>query len=60
MKEATVIAVIKSKGVFQLNPLAYRDDKARQLLKSMERRGLVQKQRVNARCFNYTLAESLK
>ncbi len=60
MKEATVIAVIKSKGVFQLNPLAYRDDKARQLLKSMERRGLVQKQRVSARCFNYTLAESLK
>ena len=60
MKEATVIAVSKSKGVFQLNPLAYRDDKARQLLKSMERRGLVQKQRVSARYFNYTLTESLK
>ena len=46
MKEATVIAAIKSKGVFQLNPLAYRDDKARQVLSSMERKGLVQKQRV--------------
>ena len=46
MKEATVIAAIKSKGVFQLNPLAYRDDKARQVLRSMERKGLVQKQRV--------------
>ena len=60
MKEATVVAIIKSKGVFQLNPLAYRDDKARQLLKSMERKGLVQKQRVNARCFNYTLTEDAK
>lgn len=60
MKEVTVIAVIKSQGVFQLNPLAYRNDKARRLLKSMERKGLVQKQRVSARCFNYTLTEDAK
>lgn len=60
MKETTVIAVIRSKGVFQLNPLAYRDDKARQLLKSMERKGTVQKQRVSARCVNYTLTDDAK
>lgn len=60
MKEATVIAVIKSQGVFQLNPLAYRNDKTRRLLKSMERKGLVQKQRVNPSCLNYTLSGKAK
>ena len=55
MTEATVLAVIKSKGVFQLNPLAYRNERAAKLLKAMTKKGLVKKQRVNAGLTNYTL-----
>lgn len=52
---ATVLAVIKSKGVFQLNPLAYRNERTAKLLKAMTKNGLVKKQRVNAGLTNYTL-----
>ena len=55
MTEATVLAVIKSKGVFQLNPLAYRNEKTVKLLKAMTKKGLVKKQRVNAGLVNYII-----
>ena len=60
MKEETVLAVIKSKGVFQLNPLAYRNDKLVKLLKVMTRKGLIRRQRVSAGLSNYTLAEGAR
>lgn len=53
--EATVIAVIKATGVFQMNPLAYRNEKTAKLLKTMTKKGLVKKQRVNAGLVNYTM-----
>lgn len=53
--ETTVIAVIKSKGVFQINPLAYRNEKTVKLLKAMTKKGLVKKQRINAGLVNYII-----
>lgn len=57
MKEATVLAVIKSQGVFQINPLAYRNDKKVKVLKLMVRKGLICKSKVSPGCANYTIAE---
>jgi hypothetical protein len=45
MKEETVLAVIKSQGLFQVNPLSDRDAKATKLLRSMAKKGLVVEQR---------------
>ena len=55
MKEETVLAVIKSQGLFQVNPLAYRDAKATKLLRTMAKKGLVVEQRSAAGRSNFVL-----
>ena len=55
MKEETVLAVIASKGVFQINPLAYRNEKTMKLLKKMIKEGKIGKQRISAGLHNYFL-----
>lgn len=55
MKEETVLAVIASKGVFQINPLAYRNEKTMKLLKKMIKEGKIEKQRISAGLHNYFL-----
>ena len=55
MKEETVLAVISSKGVFQINPLSYRNEKTVKLLKKMIKEGKIEKQRISAGLHNYFL-----
>ena len=53
MKEETVIAVISSNGVFQINTMSYRNEKTVKLLKKMVKDGKIVRQRINARLSNY-------
>lgn len=53
MKEETVIAVISSKGVFQINTMSYRNEKTVKLLKKMVKDGKIVRQRINASLSNY-------
>lgn len=53
MREETVLAVIASKGVFQINPLSYRNEKTMKLLKKMVKDGNIEKQRISAGLHNY-------
>lgn len=53
MKEETVIAVISSKGVFQINTMSYRNEKTVKLLKKMVKDGKIVRQRINAGLSNY-------
>lgn len=55
MKEGTALAVIKSQGLFQVNPLSDRDAKATKLLRSMAKRGLVIEQRSSPGRVNFLL-----
>lgn len=55
MTEDTILAVIRSKGVFQINPLAYRSAKAMKTLKRMVKDGKIVSQRMSASCKNYTI-----
>lgn len=55
VKEETVLAVIASKGVFQINLLAYRNEKTMKLLKKMVKGGNIEKQRISAGLHNYFL-----
>ena len=57
MREETVLAVIASKGVFQINPLAYRNEKTMKLLKRMVRDGKIKKQKVCTGLYNYFLKD---
>ena len=57
MREETVLAVIASKGVFQINPLAYRNEKTMKLLKRMVKDGKIKKQKVCAGLYNYFLKD---
>lgn len=57
MKQETIIAVIKSKGCFQINPLAYRSEKARKLCKKMVKDGLLERQVVSPSIHNYFLKD---
>lgn len=58
MREETVLAVIASKGVFQINPLAYRNEKTMKLLKRMVKDGKIKKQKVCTGLYNYFLKGS--
>lgn len=58
MTEDTVLAVIRSKGVFQINPLAYRNEKTMKILRKMVKAGKLSCQRVSASCKNYTLIDN--
>ena len=53
MKEETVIAVISSKGVFQINTMSYRNEKTVKLLKKMVKDGKIVRQRINTGLSNY-------
>ena len=55
MREETVLAVIASKGVFQINPLSYRNEKTMKLLKKMIKDGKIKKQKVCTGLYNYFL-----
>ncbi len=57
MQQETIIAVIKSKGVFQLNPLAYRNEKLRKMCKKMMKDGLLERQVVSPSIHNYFLKD---
>lgn len=57
MREETVLAVIASKGVFQINPLAYRNEKTVKLLKKMVKDGKIKKQKVCTGLYNYFLKD---
>ena len=57
MREETVLAVIASKGVFQINPLSYRNEKTMKLLKRMVKDGKIKKQKVCAGLYNYFLKD---
>ena len=57
MREETVLAVIASKGVFQINPLAYRNEKTMKLLKRMVKDGKIKKQKVCTGLYNYFLKD---
>lgn len=53
--QETVIAVIKRMGVFQINPLSYRNAKKMKVLKKMTASGLVVKNVASASIHNYFL-----
>ena len=55
MKPETILSVITSKGVFQINPLSYRNEKTVKLLKKMIKEGKIEKQRISAGLHNYFL-----
>lgn len=55
IKQETILAVIASKGVFQVNPLSYRNEKTVKLLKKMVKEGKIEKQRISAGLHNYFL-----
>lgn len=55
VKQETILAVIASKGVFQINPLSYRNEKTVKLLKKMIKEGKIEKQRISAGLHNYFL-----
>ena len=57
MREETVLAVIASKGVFQINPLAYRNERTMKLLKRMVKDGKIKKQKVCTGLYNYFLKD---
>lgn len=57
MREETVLAVIASKGVFQINPLSYRNEKTMKLLKKMIKGGKIKKQKVCTGLYNYFLKD---
>ena len=57
MREETVLAVIASKGVFQINPLAYRNEKTMKLLKRTVKDGKIKKQKVCTGLYNYFLKD---
>lgn len=57
MTEQTILAIIQAKGVFQLNPLAYRNEKKVKLLKQMIKKGLIVRQRVSPGVSNYVLPQ---
>ena len=58
LTEETVLSVIRSRGVFQINPLAYRNAKRMKVLKAMVRKGTVARQRVSPSVHNYLLPET--
>ena len=53
--QETVLAVIRSRGVFQINPLRYGSQRNIPLLKKMVADGLLVRQRVTAGLHNYFL-----
>ena len=53
MKEETVIAVISSNGVFQINTMSYRNEKTVKLLKKMVKDGKIVRRRISASLSNY-------
>lgn len=55
VKQETILSVIASKGVFQINPLSYRNEKTVKLLKKMIKEGKIEKQRISAGLHNYFL-----
>ena len=55
MKPETILSVIASKGVLQINPLSYRNEKTVKLLKKMIKEGKIEKQRISAGLHNYFL-----
>ena len=57
MREETVIAVISSKGVFQINTMSYRNEKTVKLLKKMVKDGKIKKQKVCTGLYNYFLKD---
>lgn len=57
MRKETIVAVIRSKGVFQLNPLAYRNEKLRKMCKKMMKDGLLERQVVSPNIHNYFLKD---
>ena len=59
MNPETILSVIVSKGVFQINPLSYRNEKTMKVLKKLLKDGVVTKQRVNASTVNYFIKEQV-
>lgn len=59
MKPETILSVIASKGVFQINPLSYRNEKTIKLLKKMVKDGVLSRQRVTMNVVNYFIKEGV-
>lgn len=57
MTRDTVLAVIRHKGVFQINPLSYRSADTMKLLKKMVAEGTLIANRAAVNRINYTKAK---